>query len=72
MAYAKLKGRIRECGLTQKQLAAIVGINPATLSIKLRSRGDFNKSEMNAICKALNIAKENIGEYFFADSVQKN
>ena len=64
--YAKLLGRIRECGFTQATLAKAIGINKGTLSAKLNNQNYFVSSEMVAICKVLNIALKDIHHYFFA------
>ena len=64
--YAKLLGRIRECGFTQATLAKAIGINKGTLSAKLNNQNYFLASEMVAICKILNIALKDISLYFFA------
>lgn len=64
--YKKLLGRIRECGLTHKELAKKIGIAPCTLSAKLNGRGWFDTSEINEICRALDISKLEISSYFFA------
>ena len=63
--YSKLLGRIREFGLTQKDVAAHIGVRATTLSLKLNNKARFTTSEIDAICKLLNIAKEDIGAYFF-------
>ena len=65
--YSKLLGRIRELGFTQKSLAKKMGINPGTLSLKLKGVSFFTASEIDCICKILDIAKEDIGDYFFAE-----
>jgi DNA-binding XRE family transcriptional regulator len=64
--YSKLLGRMRECGFTQKQLAKAIGINKATLSLKLNNRFSFSQEEILAICKLLNIPICEIGDYFYA------
>lgn len=64
--YSKLLGRMRECGFTQKQLAKAIGINTATLSLKLNNRFSFSQEEILAICKLLNIPICEIGDYFYA------
>lgn len=64
--YSKLLGRMREYGVTQEKLAKAIGINKATLSFKLNNRNEFNASEMDSICRVLNIPNEEIGAYFFA------
>ena len=63
--YSKLLGRFREYGLTQKEVAAHIGVRPSTLSLKLNNKALLTSSEIDSICKLLNIAKEDIGAYFF-------
>ena len=64
--YAKLLGRIRELGLTQKDISIMLGINKGTLNSKLKGKGVFNASEIIAISEILKISKEDIGAYFFS------
>ena len=63
--YSKLLGRIREFGFTQKEVATRIGILPTTLSLKLNHKARFTAVEIDAICKLLDIAIEDIGTYFF-------
>lgn len=65
--YSKLRGRIRECGLTQEQLAEAIGVHKGTLSAKLNGRFAFTTSEMLSLGAALNIPKNELGYYFFAE-----
>lgn len=64
--YSKLLGRIKECGLTQEQLANAIGKNKSTISSKLNGRYPFTAKEIDDICKVLNISNDEIGDYFFA------
>lgn len=64
--YSKLLGRMRECRITQEQLAKEIGKNESTLSAKLNNRSQFNAEEMDAICKVLDIPGDEISTYFFA------
>ena len=64
--YSKLLGRIRECGLTQENLAKSIGKNKSTISAKLNGRVPFTAKEIDDICKVLNISNDEIGDYFFA------
>ena len=64
--YSKLLGRIRECGLTQEQLAKAIGKNKSTISAKVNNQFSFTQDEMNDICKVLDIPNNEIGDYFFA------
>lgn len=63
--YSKLRGRMAERGVTQAQLAEKIGINKATLSVKLNGRYAFVTDEVLAICKELGIHNDEISEYFF-------
>jgi transcriptional regulator with XRE-family HTH domain len=63
--YSKLLGRFREYGFTQKDVAAHIGVGPTTLSLKLNNKATFTSSEIDSMCKLLDIAKEDIGIYFF-------
>lgn len=65
--YSKLLGRMRECGVTQERLADFIGIAPTTLSAKLNNKGNFTTIEIDCICKVLDISKDEIGIYFFAE-----
>ena len=64
--YAKLRGRMRECGYTQAQLAETIGMYYSTLSAKLNNKSEFTSGEIEKICSALNIERCDIGIYFFA------
>lgn len=61
--YAKLLGRIKECGHTQESLASQVGIDPSTLNLKLNNKRDFTQSQIKEICNSLQIV--DVNEYFF-------
>lgn len=63
--YSKLRGRMRECGYTQAQLAGEIGMYYATLSAKLNNKSEFTSGEIEKICQALEIEREDIGIYFF-------
>ena len=70
--YSKLEGRIKECGLNQTTLAKKAKISVSTLSEKLNNKYYFTMKEIDSICKVLDIAKAEIGVYFFAEKVQKS
>lgn len=63
--YSKLLGKIKECGLTQEQLAKAIGKNKGTISAKLNGRFSFNTKEIDDICRVLSISNNEIGNYFF-------
>lgn len=63
--YSKLRGRIRECGITQEELADKLGMNSSTLSLKLNGKYGFSESEIESICSHLRIELSHISDYFF-------
>lgn len=63
--YSKLKGRILEKGLNQKELASKIGISEGQFCKKLSGEYVFKQSEIVRICEVLNIENNLIGDYFF-------
>ncbi|MDU4889808.1 MAG: DUF739 family protein [Clostridium sp.] len=68
--YDKLKGRIVEKFGTQGKLARALGVSERTLSLKLNNKIFFSQDEITKISKLLNIALEEIQDYFFKPKVQ--
>ena len=64
--YSPLRGRMRECGLTQKECAAKIGISEGQLNRKLAGEYDFKQHEIHGLCRLLNIDAAEIGHYFFS------
>lgn len=71
-SYSRLRGRIRRCGRTQKEVAYAAKLNPATLSQKLCGKGYFRQNEISSICEMLEIADTEISDYFFGQEVRKS
>ncbi len=67
--YSKLKGRIKEKGFTQEDIANNLGINKSTISLRLNNQSLFVQDEINKIIKLLEIPGEEIKEYFFEEEV---
>ena len=63
--YSKLLGRIKERGITQEQLAVMIGKNKSTISAKLQGHYSFTAKEIDSICRVLDISNDEIGAYFF-------
>lgn len=63
--YGKLKGLMREKGITQTELADKIGMTVQALNAKLNGRSSFTVNEVNKICRVLSI--ENPTPYFFWD-----
>ena len=64
----KIKARLKEMGLTQKNLAQKMELNEATINAKLNDENGrtLTIDETNKILKILQIAKTDINDYFFA------
>lgn len=63
--YAKLRGRLAERGLTQNEIATMLGVSLTSVNNKLTGKTDFSPKEMKILKLALNL--ETIDAYFFAD-----
>lgn len=63
--YSKLLGRMREYGYTQEKLAKAIGIDASTLNSRLSNKSYFRQTEIDAICKVLDISNAEIGAYFY-------
>ncbi len=69
----KLKGKIVESGLTVGELAQAINIDKTTLYRRMGENGDrFLIKEVNAICKKLNLTKEEAIAIFFNNDVASN
>ena len=62
----KIRGRIVEMGMTQKQVAEEIGMSEKTFSIKMNN-GKFGLDEADRIIKVLKI--EQPEKYFFTNDV---
>ena len=51
-----LEEKIRESGLKKKFIAEKIGISPYALAKKIKNITEFKTSEIDCICKLLNIA----------------
>lgn len=65
--YSKLLGLIKERNLRQEDLAKKIGMNPATLNLKLNHKSNFNQSQIHQICSVLEIPRSLLSEYFFCE-----
>lgn len=67
--YSKLKGRTKEMGYRQEDVGIAIGLTPATYSQKLNHKTEFKQSEIDDICKFLDIPEKEITNYFFTAKV---
>lgn len=70
--YSKLKGLMREKGVTQAELAKKVGINECTLNFKLNNKAEFRQDEILKVCEVLKIDIADLPKYFFCRQTCKN
>ena len=71
MDYSKLRGRIAECGMTQKHLAEKIGVSEGQLCQKMSGRFTFKQKEILDICSVLGIDVGQISTFFFCPRVEK-
>ena len=66
MQFAKLRGRVKEKGMTENELARAINLSPSSLSCRLSGKVDWTLPEMRAVCDVLDIELSEVGTYFFA------
>lgn len=67
MQFNKLKGRMKEMGLSQEQVSNMLGISTQSFNAKINNRNQFTLGEVISLCDLLNI--ENPKEYFFKNNI---
>ena len=73
LSSEKLKARMKEKGITQKQIADVLGVAPPTVSQKLNGIRPMDLNEAKTIADELEIDSADFGVYFFASEVaQRN
>lgn len=65
----KLKGRIRELGLTQEECAKYLHIKAPTFNQKLNNIRHFSLAQAEMLSKLLNIEAPDFPVYFFTQEV---
>lgn len=66
---SKLKGLIRERGLTQEDVAEEIDVAYSTFNLKLNGNAFFTQEEIYKISNLFEIPKESFYEYFFTKKV---
>ncbi len=64
--YAKLLGKIKECGYTQESFAKKIGISACSLNLTLNNKRDFRQDEILKAGTALGVSPDQLHDYFFA------
>lgn len=70
--YSKIKGKIRELGLTQSEYAKYIGITEQTLILRFKNKRPFTQPEMAMTMHLFNEPIENVRIYFFTQKIKKN
>ena len=66
MDINKLKGKIREKGLTYKMLAQKIGIGLTSMNYKINGKNLFNQEEMKKLKEALRLTDNETIDIFFS------
>ena len=67
--YPKLRGRIVELYGSQRLFAKAIHKSEQTVVYKLTGKYSFSQEDIIEWGNALNISKEEVGEFFFADKL---
>lgn len=70
-SYSRLKGRIKERFDTQSKFAENLGLSRTSLNLKLNNAVEFSQGEILRAVNLLQIAPEDVCEYFFTPEVKK-
>ena len=62
----KIKALLKLHGITQNEMAEIIGVTYQTFSIKLNGHKDFYRSEILAMKIAFGLTEEEIDDIFFS------
>jgi transcriptional regulator with XRE-family HTH domain len=65
--YGRLREAIKRKFKTLEAFATALNMDRTTLSGKLNGRTGWRSSEIESVCKLLNIPMESVREYFFYD-----
>lgn len=63
---SKIRGRMAELGVTQKEIAKEMNLAAPTVSQKLNQIRPMNLDEAEKLAQILKISNNEFGEYFFA------
>lgn len=69
--YSKLKGKIRELGITQNEYARYIGITEQSLILRFKNKRQFRQEEMQKTMELFEEPIKNVHIYFFTQKVQK-
>ena len=64
--HDRLRGKMRERGITVREIADYIGISETSMIHKLQGKTQFKAYEMQTICERLDIPADEVANYFFA------
>lgn len=64
--FSRLLNRMENKGISQRKLAAAIGISANAFNNKMKGRSFFNAQEIDLICDVLFICQSDIGLFFFS------
>lgn len=62
----KIKGRMKELGIIQSDVAKRLKLAEATVSLKLNGKRPMDLDEARELAEMLDISNEQFGSYFFS------
>ena len=62
----KIKGRMKELGIVQSDVAKRLKLAEATVSLKLNGKRPMDLDEARELAEMLDISNEQFGAYFFS------
>ena len=65
MRYSKLRGLIKEKGLTETQFGNMLQLSKTALSQRLNEKTSWKIDEIEQACRLLGIQEEEVPVYFF-------
>lgn len=65
--YMRLRGRLRERGITQARFASMLGVCPTSLSLKLSGKREWTRREIERSCEILEIPLSEAYIFFLAN-----
>ena len=66
-----LKASIIRNGMTQEQLAEMIGLTPNSISRKINGKNEFTLGEAQKITEALSLSSKEVSSIFFAKRVDR-
>lgn len=65
MVYSKLRGRIKEIGLTETEFGEKINLSKSAISQRLNGKTPWKVDEIEKSCKILGINGTDVSLYFF-------